>query len=118
MYNIKEEVNKLKPKGINFFKIIVLTIIISILPITIFAKTPVKNLDGIYTLKRIETSTGEIKFFEYGGELTVKNNIATLKTSSKEGVWNLEGIDCEIKNNQFYQIDSKTKDKYIFEKLK
>jgi hypothetical protein len=108
----------LKAKFLKSIKIIALTVAISICPMIVFAQMPVKNLDGIYTLKQIETPTGQIKTFDYGGELTVKNNIATLKTNSQQATWNLKGLECEIIDNHFYQIDPKTNEKYIFEKVK
>jgi len=108
----------LKAKFLKSIKIIALTVAISICPMIVFAQMPVKNLDGIYTLKQIETHTGQIKTFDYGGELIVKNNIATLKTNSQQATWNLKGLECGITDNYFYQIDPKTNEKYTFEKVK
>ncbi|MEG2017854.1 MAG: hypothetical protein RR128_05270 [Clostridium sp.] len=68
----------MKSRIVKSIKIIALTIVMSIFLMTLFAKAPIKNLDGIYTLKHIETSSGQTKVFSYGGELIVKNIIGRL----------------------------------------
>lgn len=75
------------------------------------------NFDGLYTLKSIESSDGEIKNFVYGGELKINNSTAIFKTHTNEVNWDLTNLDCKITESGFSQIDSETNDKYIFERI-
>lgn len=104
---------------IKFPKVIVLTLAlaISLYSTVAFAQPQLNNVDDVYTLKKIITSNGEVKVFDDGGELIIKNEISTLKTSTKEGSWNMKDVKYEIINNELHQIYTETFDQYIFEKI-
>lgn len=98
-------------------KIVALTLVASLYSTIAFAKTKTNNLNDRYTLKKIITTTGQVKVFDYGGELTIKNDMAILKTSTQQSSWNLKEVDYEIIYNELHQINPITGDKYIFEKI-
>ena len=100
-----------------FSKVVPLTLALCLYSTVSIAKSSDKNFSGKYTLRQIINSKGETKAFAYGGELIVKDDIATLKTTSQQEKWSLKGLDCKIINNELHQIDAKTGDKYIFAKL-
>jgi len=98
-------------------KIVALTLAVSLYSTVAFATPQVNNLNERYTLKEIITPTGQVKVFDYGGELTIKNDIVVLKTLTQQGSWGLKEFDYEIIDNELHQIDSITGDKYIFKKI-
>jgi hypothetical protein len=82
-----------------------------------YAQTPSNNIDGVYTLKQIIDESGNISNFTYGGEITIANSIATLKSPEQDVTWSISESDCELSNNILYETNTQTNSQYIYQKL-
>lgn len=82
-----------------------------------YAQTTSNNIDGVYTLKQIIDESGNISNFTYGGEITIANSIATLKSPEQDITWSIIKSDCELSNNMLYETSTQTNCQYIYQKI-
>lgn len=121
--NYKRGGEKLKAK---IFKVLILVFAFSMCSILVYAqstnKTEKLTLDGIYTVKQIEpqNKSQDIKYFLQGGggEVTVQDNVCTLKTPTTEFSWSLDGMKYWVEDNTFYQINEDTNETWTLVKIK
>ncbi len=75
-----------------------------------------KKLDGVYTLQQIITENNEVKNFEYGGEVILNGTKITLTTPTIKEEWIVNEKNLKAIENGFEEINSVTKERFIYEK--
>ena len=103
---------KFKKFKVSFSIITILLLSLSLVN-NLILKNEKLDLDGKYTLESIQIKDGEVRNFEDGGILEIKDGVGIFKTSTQEVEWKLDNDDFKITELGFIQTDSETKDKYI-----